>query len=176
MAKRKSESAVEGFGRMIAGHLEHMLMPDHKYVMTHVPSEEDRQQYLFADLGKCATETLATAVYRRLRNQFAVTLSTLLAQVKPKSHKQRQCRTDSERMANVHGVYAIVDAGLVAGRSIIIVDDVLTSGATMHECGRLLREAGASSVMGIALARTERAAEPSCALAGRNDWPDGDAA
>jgi hypoxanthine-guanine phosphoribosyltransferase len=42
----------------------------------------------------------------------------------------------------------------VEGRHVILVDDVLTSGATMRECARVLREAGARSVTGIALART----------------------
>jgi predicted amidophosphoribosyltransferase len=176
MAKRRSENAVDAFGRVIARHLERMLMRDHKYVITHVPAEEEAQQYLFVDLGRCATETLAAAVYRHLQSQFAVTLTALLAQVRPKPHKQHQCRTDAERRENVRDIYALVDPSLVSGRSVILVDDVLTSGATMHECGRLLREAGAKSVMGIALAKTDRARAPVYGMEGTADWPGGDAA
>jgi len=53
----------------------------------------------------------------------------------------------------------VTDAVAAAGRHVILVDDVLTSGATMRECDRILREAGVLSVTGVALARTVRVQE-----------------
>jgi predicted amidophosphoribosyltransferase len=41
----------------------------------------------------------------------------------------------------------------VAGRRVLLVDDVLTTGATVAECARLLRRAGAESVDVLTLAR-----------------------
>jgi ComF family protein len=57
----------------------------------------------------------------------------------------------AERRANVRG--AFVAAPAVAGRSVIVVDDVLTTGATAAECARALRAAGAARVGVLAVAR-----------------------
>ena len=52
----------------------------------------------------------------------------------------------AERQQNVRGAFAIRRPRLVAGRSVIVVDDVLTSGATANELSKLLRRAGAERV------------------------------
>lgn len=57
----------------------------------------------------------------------------------------------SERRANVHGAFAAPTA--VAGRHVVIVDDVLTTGATAAECTRALRAAGAARVGVLTVAR-----------------------
>jgi ComF family protein len=57
-----------------------------------------------------------------------------------------------ERRANVHGAFS-ARRRLVSGRRVILVDDVLTSGATLEACAKALQEAGASRVCGFTLAR-----------------------
>ena len=174
MAKRKSEGVIEGFGRIIARHLETVLLDDAEYVITHVPAEEDHELYLFLDFKRCATEALASSIYAHLKHRD-VLLASLLVQIKTKPRKQHQCTTDAERAENVKGIYAVTQSGLMTGKCVILVDDVLTSGATMRECADALRSAGAKSVMGIALARTERARAPLFAFPD-GGWPGGDAA
>lgn len=63
--------------------------------------------------------------------------------------------TASQRQRNVSGAFAVRDhlAGEVTGRRIVLVDDVITTGATVDACGRCLRRAGAASVDVLALAR-----------------------
>jgi ComF family protein len=60
-----------------------------------------------------------------------------------------------ERRANVVGLFACDShaAELVTGRSVIIVDDVLTTGATLNAAAQALRAAGAVTVWGLVLAR-----------------------
>lgn len=173
MAKRKSEGVIEAFGRIIARHLEAVLLEDEEYVITHVPAEEEREQYLFLDFMRCATEALAEAIYSRLKDRHCILRATLLVQVKSKTRKQHQCTSDAERAENVRGIYAVTHSALAAGKYVILVDDVLTSGATMRECADVLRSAGVKSVMGIALARTERVRPPAFVMHG-HDWPDRD--
>jgi len=156
LAKRKSEMIINHFGRMIAAHLEHCLMEGSDYVITHVPAEPDQQPYLFCGFPQCATECLSAAIYAGLSSRVNITLESLLIQVMPKSKKQHQCQSNAERKKNVSGIYAVKDISQIIGRNIIIVDDVLTSGATMNECADVLRSAGAVGIIGVALARTIR--------------------
>ncbi|MBI2869563.1 MAG: ComF family protein [Chloroflexi bacterium] len=65
-----------------------------------------------------------------------------------------QARTGSleERLANIAGAFECVDDSL-DGRNVLLVDDVATSGATLNACAAALKNRGAASVWGLALAR-----------------------
>jgi predicted amidophosphoribosyltransferase len=55
-------------------------------------------------------------------------------------------------------LYALRNGVVLGNESVILVDDVITSGATMAECARVLKSAGAKDVIGVALARTVKLA------------------
>ncbi len=55
-----------------------------------------------------------------------------------------------ERLANVRGAFAARED--FSGKRILLIDDVITTGATVSECGRVLREAGAEVVISLAAA------------------------
>jgi ComF family protein len=63
-----------------------------------------------------------------------------------------------ERRRNVAGAFAVTPAGMraAAGRRVLLVDDVLTTGATAGECARALLATGATAVDVLTLARAER--------------------
>ncbi len=60
----------------------------------------------------------------------------------------------AQRQANVLGVYEVVNKDQIAGRRILLVDDIFTTGATLSEAVRVLKEAGAAEVMCLTLAIT----------------------
>lgn len=60
----------------------------------------------------------------------------------------------SARRANVLGVYEAADEAKICGRRILLVDDVRTTGMTLAECARVLKEAGAADVICISIAQT----------------------
>ena len=64
------------------------------------------------------------------------------------------------RMRNVRGAFALRPGREVRGKRLVLVDDVLTTGATVEECARVLRRAGAASVGVLTLARALRAGGP----------------
>lgn len=59
--------------------------------------------------------------------------------------------TMRERQANVAGAFA-ADVGIVRGKRVCVIDDVLTTGATLGACAEALRAAGAAQVFGAAVA------------------------
>lgn len=58
----------------------------------------------------------------------------------------------AQRRSNVLGAYEATDPELIAGKRILLVDDIITTGSTMEEASRTLLEAGAREVIGAALA------------------------
>ncbi len=98
--------------------------------------------------------------------------------VLPTLRKIRHTRPQSEledgqaRRANALGAYALLPGAAVAGKQVVLVDDVVTSGATLSECACLLRLAGAQAVWGLTLARAgqgEREDKNNPKKVGKND-------
>ncbi len=60
--------------------------------------------------------------------------------------------TGAERIRNVAGAFALRQPGEVIDRTIVLIDDVFTTGATMNECAGVLKAVGAARVIAFTLA------------------------
>jgi ComF family protein len=62
--------------------------------------------------------------------------------------------TSHQRRENLRGAFRVAQPEAVTGREVLVVDDVYTTGATVSECARVLRRAGATKVWVATVART----------------------
>ena len=60
--------------------------------------------------------------------------------------------TSKERKENISNAFGIQDNTLVKGKNIMLIDDVITTGATVRECSKILKKAGAHDIHVVALA------------------------
>lgn len=112
-------------------------------VVTCVPMTEEAKR----KRGYNQSELLAKALAKRV----SLPCEPLLKKVKD-NRKQRSL-TKKERMQNVRNVYE--PAGKIADRRILLVDDILTTGATLGECAVVLYRAGAKHVCGLCAVNTQ---------------------
>mgnify|MGYP002527989832 CR=1 FL=1 len=72
------------------------------------------------------------------------------------TESQVECISWRGRIENVRGAFALRPGRAVAGRRIILIDDVMTSGATVNACAKALKRAEAVSVGVLTLARVAK--------------------
>ncbi len=73
--------------------------------------------------------------------------------VKKKNVSPQTFLAGSERRANVSGAFQVVHSDKVEGKSLLLVDDVFTTGATLTECCEVLKKAGAKEVRALTIAQ-----------------------
>ncbi|MBF0588151.1 MAG: ComF family protein [Magnetococcales bacterium] len=101
----------------------------------------------------------AALLARSLAHQMDCPLSTNSLKRIRMTTPQTELYSD-ERRRNLHGAFR-AEPRRIAGRRILLVDDVLTTGSTMHEAVAVLKEAGAERVIIATLLRTKTpAAQP----------------
>lgn len=138
-------SYCAAYGRLLAMKIvENELNYD---LITHVPVSRARHR----QRGYDQAERLSYMTAREL----GVRRKTLLRKIR-NNPAQSGISSPERRRANVLGVYRVVNRTVVQGRNILLIDDVMTTGATLSECCKTLLEAGAASVSCAALACARR--------------------
>ena len=82
-----------------------------------------------------------------------VAAGTLLKQIDVRAQSELGGR--DERSSNISGAYAVPDPDLVAGKCVLLIDDVVTTGSTLDECAKALLASGAGRVVCASLARSD---------------------
>lgn len=131
------------FGSLLAGHIEEYI-DSHVDIISWVPLSKKR----FRNRGYDQAQLLAEVVGEQLNIPYVQVL-------KKTRHTAPQSRTGSaeKRKSNVSGAYSIIDPKLVAGKRILLIDDIVTTGSTFSECARILGLSGADKIYCAAVAR-----------------------
>lgn len=94
----------------------------------------------------------ATIVASLIANRYSLVVKNLLTRVKDTGRQVGKKR--EERLKAMSGAFELSrDTPYVIPNTILLVDDVWTTGATLRECAKVLRRGGAKQVWGLVLAR-----------------------
>jgi ComF family protein len=115
-------------------------------VVVPVPLHHDRER------GYNQAELIARPLARRLGLKLE---RYLLARTRPRPPQLVLSR--SEHWKSVRGAYATREGLKVDNLRVLLVDDVLTTGATLDACSRALKKAGAAAVLGLTVGRVRSA-------------------
>ena len=116
-------------------------------VVVPVPLQRERER----ERGYNQAALLSKPLAKRLRLPHK---AGLLVRTRPRPDKQ--VLSVEERWESVRGAFATRPDSRVDNLRVLLVDDVLTTGATLDACARALREAGTKSVIGLTVARALR--------------------
>jgi ComF family protein len=113
-------------------------------VVVPVPLHPDRQR----ERGYNQAELIARPLARKLHLKIG---SYLLMRTRPRP--PRLVLSRKEHWDSVRGAYATRKGLRVDKLRVLLVDDVMTTGATLDSCARALKRAGAAAVLGLTVAR-----------------------
>jgi ComF family protein len=139
--------AADVLGGMLAGAIAKLEIP-RPVLMIPVPLHSSkRRQRRFNQ-----AELIARAALKQSATHGAELAVNLL--VRQRATVSQIGLTRPQRAENIRGAFRVKHPEKIAGRSILLIDDVLTTGTTASECARVLRKAGAEKVWVATVART----------------------
>lgn len=143
---RGARSYAESYGRLLAMKLLQEY-PEGFDLLTWVPVSAARKRRR----GYDQVELIARAVGREL----GITPVPVLKKIR-NNRQQSRITGAAQRRANVLGVYRVTDPKRVCDQRILLLDDILTTGATVSEASRVLLTAGAKEVHCAAIAAARK--------------------
>ena len=133
---RGSRSYSRCYGRLLAMKL---LQEDISFdILTWAPISRRRKRSRGYDQVELIGQTLS--------RELGIPLTPTLTKVRH-NRPQSRLKDSAARRANVLGAYRVMDPAVVAGKRILLLDDILTTGATVSECAKTLLTAGADEVI-----------------------------
>jgi ComF family protein len=146
---------IEPLGRWFADRLVEVIRADEKRLwgdmVVPVPLHRQRQK----ERGFNRVELFAQPLAGRLGISYR---PVLLMRTRPRPEKH--LLDDEERWESVRGAFALKQGGRVDNSRVLLLDDVMMTGATLDARSRALADAGASSVIALTVARAVRPATP----------------
>jgi ComF family protein len=146
---------IEPLGSFFAMRLLELVRSDPRLLSADVvvPVPLHRQKH--KDRGFNQVDLFARPLARHLHLSYRPIL-LMRSRARPEKHLLSQ----EERWEAVRGAFVMRQGGRVDNLQVLLLDDVMTTGATLDACARALREGGARSVLGLTIARAARPIVP----------------
>ena len=133
---RRARHYAKAYGRLLAMRIQQEY-PEGFDLLTWVPTSTRRR----LSRGYDQVQLLAEAVGQELGMTPVSTLKKIRH-----NRPQSGITGQAHRRANVLGVYKVMHAEVLPGKRVLLLDDIITTGATAGECARMLLTAGAKEV------------------------------
>lgn len=119
------------------------LFPKKNFLITFIPLHWKRKNERGFNQSELLAENLAL-IFEKSFKKLLVRKKETLPQIELKK---------KERQENIKEAFLFIGDQSIKGKRVLIVDDVFTTGATLNECAKELRSAGAREVWGVVLAK-----------------------
>jgi len=122
-------------------------LPGERYLIVPIPTSRTRLR----ERGYNQTERIAEKLIELQGSKGPLSFSPLLTKSRETS-PQSGTKNRSERLANLRNSFVVKEGMKPRGARIILIDDVITTGATLEEARKVLEKAGAREVLALAVA------------------------
>ena len=123
-----------------------------------------RRRHVVMDTGTDQAKALAEALSKRL----SIPVYDVVARKRGKQ-KEQKTLSPKERLRNARASFVLCDAERIKGKTVLLVDDIVTTGASMAACVQKLKRAGAAAVYCIAVASDDNNKSPMAPLIKNSD-------
>lgn len=130
-------------GEIMVQTLKENLAISSDFIITAVPLHWLRK----SSRGYNQSEILGQMVAKKLKLPYQNLL------IKKRKTERQVGLKGKERRENLQNIFALIEGENIVGKTIILVDDITTTGTTLNECAKVLKENGAKRVWGLVLAK-----------------------
>lgn len=138
-------SYYRAFGRLLAVKLQNTLQEDMLDIVIPVPLYKGREKQRGYNQAGLIAGYAAGILGKPLLENILVKVS---------DSKSQSMLSRNERMTNVEDLFSVKRPKAVKNKKILLVDDIITTGSTVNQCCKVLKQAGASSVVAGVIATT----------------------
>lgn len=133
------------FGKLLALKVQNTIQLEKIDLIIPVPLHKNRKKHR----GYNQAELIARYSAKQLKIPFAGNVL-----LKTSESKNQSVLSRSERFRNLDGLFSVNKAEVILNKNILLIDDIITTGSTINQCSKALKQAGANSIIAGVIATT----------------------
>lgn len=133
------------FGKLLALKVQNTIQLNQIDIIIAVPLHKSKQK----ERGYNQAELIAGSAAKLLK----IPLKTNIL-VKTNESRSQSMLSKQERLSNVEGLFKVINTQAIHKKNILIIDDIVTTGSTINQCSKALKQAGAGRVIAGVIATT----------------------
>lgn len=135
---------AKSYSKALCNTIEYFNMLDDFDLITFVPLSKKRKNERGFDQSELVAEYVGKYLDKKVKALLKKTRQT----------KNQHELNSAQRAENVRNIYTAVNAGFIKEKNILLIDDIATTGNTLSECCRVLKENGAKNIICMTIAIT----------------------